>query len=168
MASGLVTNVEEVWEAFQQLTNREMTKAVKRAINKAAAILQRTTISNLSSLLKSDTGGKGRYIDKMTDAVRRSGANGMYDEEISAIVHIMGTQASSSGTFRARFFEKGTKERYAQTYKGQPLRKPRYIGQIRPNYYFKAANDQLSSQLDRIYAEEINKTIEKINASKEA
>lgn len=166
--SGFETNIVEMFEKFRDLTAKEMSKAVKRALNKAAAQLQSQTKANLSTMIKSDTGGHGKFNDRLSDGVRRVGAKGSYDEELTAVVHVMGTMASGSGTYRLRMLEGGTKERYAQTYKGQPLRKPRYLGQLKPMQFFKNANDMIEPQLERIYVEEIDKTIEKINASKEA
>jgi HK97 gp10 family phage protein len=167
MKGGFETNIEEVFSQFAEMTGKEMSKAVKRALNKAAAQLQTQTKSNLSGVLKSDTSGHGKFNDKMRDAVRRVGAKGYYDEELSAVVHIMGTQTSGSGTYRVRFFEKGTKERYAKTYKGQPLKKPRYLGAIKPAWFFRSANQTIEPQLERIYIEEIDKTIQKINNNKQ-
>lgn len=165
MNSGFVTDIEKVWEEFSGLTSAQMSKAIKRALNKAAAQLQSQTKSNLSSLIKSDTGHNGKFSDRLSDGVRRSSAKGSYDQDLEAVVHIMGTQASTSGTYRLRFLEAGTKERYAKTYKGQPLRKPRYLGQIRPRWFFRSANQQIEPQLERIYMEEIDKAIQKINAT---
>lgn len=164
--SGFVTNVVDVWEKFQELTSTEMTKAIKRALNAAAANLQAQTKTNLSSAIKSDTGGHGKFSDRMIDAVRRNGAKGNYDEELYSVVHIFGSYASSSGTYRARFLEKGTQPRYAKTYHGQPLKKPKYTGEVRPKWFFKSANQQIESQLQNIYIEEINKTIQKLNNTK--
>lgn len=166
MNNGFVTDIEKVWNEFSELTSSEMSKAVKRALNKAAAELQQKTKANLSSLVKSDTGHNGKFNDRLKDGVRRSGAKGMYDEELTAVVHIMGTQASGSGTYRLRFLEKGTKERYAKTYKGQPLKKPRYLGAIKPRWFFRSANQTIEPQLEKIYLEEIDKTIQKINNTK--
>lgn len=167
MKGGLEANLVKTFEEFSQLTAKEMSKAVKRALNKAAAQLQQQTKSNLSSLIKSDTGGNGKYNDKLKDAVIRRGSKGFYDEELTAVVHIMGTQTTGSGTFRARFLEKGTKPRYAMEYKGQPLQKPRYLGQIKPLWFFKSANQMVEPQLEQIYIAEIDKTIQKINATKQ-
>ena len=168
MKGGLEANLVKTFEEFSQLTAKEMSKAVKRALNKAASTLQKQTKANLSALIKSDTCGHGRYDDRLQDAVLRRGSKGFYDEELTAVVHIMGTQTTGSGTFRARFLEKGTKPRYAMTYKGQPLIKPRYLGQIKPLWYFKSANQMIEPQLEQIYITEIDKTIQKINASKGA
>lgn len=166
MKGGLETDMAKVWEEFSELTSKEMTTAVKRALNKAAAQLQSQTKSNLNSLIKSDTGHNGKYSDRLSDGVRRGKANGSYDEEMSVIVHIMGSRASDSGTFRLRMLEKGTKERYAQKYNGKALKKPRYLGYLKPMWFFKTANQTIETQLDRIYIEEIDKAIQKLNDSK--
>lgn len=167
MKGGLEANLVKTFEEFSQLTAKEMSKAVKRALNKAAAQLQRQTKTNLSTLIKSDTGGHGKYSDKLKDGVLRRGSKGFYDEELTAVVHIMGTQTTGSGTFRLRFLEKGTKPRYAMKYNGQPLMKPRYLGQIKPLWYFKSANEMVEPQLEQIYITEIDKTIQKINTTKQ-
>lgn len=166
MKGALETDILKVWESFSQLTASEMTKAVKRALNKVAAQLQSQTKSNLAGMVKSDTGSKGKFSDRLSDGVIRRKAGGMYDEEMSVIVHIMGTQASTSGTYRLRFLENGTKERYATKYKGAPLTKPRYTGAIKPMKFFKAANDMIEPQLEHIYTEEIGAAIQKINSTK--
>jgi len=163
--NGFVTNIDEMFEKFAELTSTEMTRAIKRALNKAAVQLQRLTKSNLSSMIKSDTGGHGKYNDRLENGVMRRSASASYDEEMTAMVHIMGSRSSGSGTFRLKFLEGGTKERYAQTYKGRPLKKPRYLGQIKPMYFFKSANETIEPQLERIYIEEIDKAIDKINQS---
>lgn len=163
--SGLETNVLDVFEKFKDLTSAGMNRAIKSALNKAAAQLQRDTKVNLAASIKHDT-GQG-YNDKLSDAVRRRAARGSYDEELTSIVHIMGSRATGSGTFRAIFLENGTKERYAKTYKGNKLKKPRYLGAIRPRRFFRTANQSLESQIEHIYVEELSNAIEKINRTKE-
>lgn len=70
-----------------------------------------------------------KYNDLLSDAIRIS----RVDEVDSAIkVHIMGVRSKGSGTFRLRFFENGTKERFQSQLKGKPLKKKRSLGQI-PN-----------------------------------
>lgn len=164
--SGFETNIVEVWEEFKDLTKNDMTKAIKRALNKAAAKLQEQTKANLRTMIKSDTGGHGKFNDRLSDGVMRRNAGGNYDEDLYAVVHVMGSQATGSGTYRLRMLEKGTKERYAQRYKGEPLMKPRYTGAIKPMWFFKSANATIESQLESIYIDEIDNAIEKINSNK--
>lgn len=162
---GFETNIIEVFDKFRDLTAREMTKAVKRAINKAASTLKANTLSELHAT-GINIGTNQKYSDTLDEGVRMRKAGGNYDEEIYSVVHIMGSRASGSGTFRLRFFEGGTKDRYQTKINGVELKKPRYIGNIKPYRFFQSANSTIESQLDAIYMEEIDKAVQKINNSK--
>jgi HK97 gp10 family phage protein len=161
----LETNIEEMWEKFQNLTTSEMTKAIKRALNKAAVILKDLTKNNFLASGINSHSPESKYNDSLEDGVRMIKARGNYDEDFYSTVHIMGTRASDSGTFRLRFFEKGTQDRFQQSIHGKPLQKPRYIGRIKPYWFFKNANQQIESQIDNIYLAEIDKATEKVNST---
>lgn len=174
MRTGWETNIDEVFNAFCDLTQKEMNSAVKKALRAGASTLKKQTRQNITSSLTTRNNphwyrGKSiYYIDEMEDAVRIGRMNNGYGdgEDLSLKVHIMGTRAEGSGTYRARFIEKGTKERYAKTWKGKPLRKPRYLGKINGKWFFKAANAQVEPELERIYMAAINKACQKINNTK--
>lgn len=157
------TNIEEVWAKYQELTTNEMTKAIKRALNKAAVELKELTKNNFLASGINSHSPESKYNDSLEDGVRMIKARGNYDEDFYSTVHILGTRASDSGTFRLRFFEKCTRDRFQTSIHGKPLQKPRYIGQIKPKWFFKTANSQIESQLDQIYLTEIDKAIEKVN-----
>ena len=159
---GMETNIVEVFEKFSNLASKEMTRAIKRAINKAASQLKATTLSDLHAT-GINIGHNPKYSDTLDDGVRMLKARGNYDEDIYSIVHILGSRATGSGTYRLRFFEGGTKDRYQTKVNGIQLKKPRYIGAIKPYRFFQSANHTIESQLDRIYMEEIEKTIDKLN-----
>lgn len=162
---GLETNIEEMWAKFQNLATNEMSRAIKRALNKAAVALKDLTKSNFASLDLNQHSTNSKYNDSLEDGIKMVKARGNYDEDFYSTVHIMGNMASGSGTFRLRFFEKGTQDRFQQSIHGKPLQKPRYVGQIKPNWFFKNANQQIESQLDNIYLKEIDKSIEKVNST---
>lgn len=170
--SGLECNVEEVFSKFMDLTAAEMNKAVKSALRTGAKQLQGVTKSNMTSAMQkrnNDHWYDGKmifYNDKIEDAVMISKVEGGFEDELSQRVHIMGTQKSGSGTFRARFLEKGTKERYAKTWKGNTLKKPRRLGSITGKWFFKNAQNQVFPNLPNIYLAEIEKTINKLNNTK--
>ena len=174
MKTGWETNIEQVFNSFCQLTQKEMTSAVRKALRTGAVTLKKQTQENLTSSLSTRNNPqwyKGKSItfnDDIEDAVRISKINNGYGdgEEMSIKVHIMGTRDSGSGTYRARFLEKGTKQRYAKTLKGKSLKKPRYIGRIAPKWFFRNANAQVEPQLQRIYIEAIDKACQKINNTK--
>ena len=163
---GIETNVEEVFAAFCDLTQKEMKGVVRRAIGKAEQELKKQTQANLSSSILLRGRSSGKYMDNIDDAVMASKVRGEYGEELEGKVHIMGTRKDGSGTFRARFLEKGTKERQARTYKGKPLKKERSLGFIKPKWFFRSANATVLPQIERLYMAEIDKAIQKINSRK--
>lgn len=163
---GIETNVEEVFAAFCDLTQKEMKGVVRRAIGKAEQELKKQTQANLSSSILLRGRSSGKYMDNIDDAVMASKVRGEYGEELEGKVHIMGTRKDGSGTFRARFLEKGTKERQARTYKGKPLKKERSLGFIKPKWFFRSANATVLPQIERLYMAEIDKAIQKINSKK--
>lgn len=166
MKSGLYTDIEEVFNAFCELTQKEMKTVVKKAIGKGATELKKQTKSNLSSSMNQRGRSGNLYNDEIEDAVRVIKVNGEYGEELEGGVHIMGTRKSGSGTYRARFLEKGTQDRYAKTWNGKALNTPRYLGRITPKWFFRNANATVLPQMERIYMAEIDKAIQKINNTK--
>jgi len=175
--NGLECNIEEVFDKYCSLTQKEMNKAVRSALRAGARELQKTTKSNLSSSLKTRDNThwyNGKiifYNDKVEDAVLISKIDGSFDEELSQKVHIMGTRNSGSGTYRTRFLEKGTKERYAKHGRNREhelinLKKPRRLGSIKGKWFFKSAQNSVFPSLPTIYMNEINKAVDKINNTK--
>jgi hypothetical protein len=74
-------------------------------------------------------------------------------------VHTLGTRAKTSGTYRASFFEGGTRKRYQKRYRGRPLEHKRYLGYIKPiNFFMSAvtsASAQAMSEMEKILQEHI-------------
>ena len=95
------------------------------------------------------------YKDKLIDAVRVSRVQSSGDE-VTTKVHIMGVRSSGSGTFRARFFEGGTKERQSKS--GKKLGKIEAL-----NFFAKAENSMqnLTVSLDQVLTNLINKNAPK-------
>lgn len=170
--SGFECNIEDVFNKFCDLTQKEMNSAVRKALRAGAKQLQTTTKSNASSgmLHRGNThwydGKIIFYNDKIEDAVMISKIEGDFGSEMSQKVHVMGTQKTGSGTYRFRFLEKGTKERQAKTRKGQKLKKERNTGAIKARWFFKNAQNQVFPNLPAIYVAEIDKAIQKINSTK--
>lgn len=177
MKSGLECDVEEVFNKFINLTAEEMQKATKRALVAGAKELQRKTKENLSGTIKNRNnehwydGKLIVYNDRIDDAVRRGKVVDDAGEELSTSVHIMGTRKTGSGTYRARFLEKGTRQRFAKHYRdrnGQlkTYKKPRYLGSIKGRWFFRNAQQSVFPNLPSIYLKEIDKTINKLNNTK--
>lgn len=169
MNNGLECNIEEVFDKFCSLSSTGMTKAVKRALNKGAKTLQSQTKQNLNSKIKTRGNKHYRdgqiitYDDVIDDGVRRTKVFEDDDNDLVTKVHILGTNSSGSGTYRLRFLEKGTKDRYQKEVKNTRLNTPRYIGKIKGRYFFRDAQQSVLPQLQGIYLNEIQKEIEKIN-----
>ena len=167
MTSGLECDVEKVFEQFCELTNEEMNKAVKSALKSGAVELKKQTQQNLTSSLKKRDNHPGKYNDRIEDAVRISKFdNDNFDEDLYIKVHIMGTRAKYSGTYRARFLEKGTKDRYAKRYNRKELQIPRYLGHIDGKWFFKNAQGQVFPHIQQIFMDSIDKAVNKINDAK--
>jgi len=158
-------DIEDKWPEFYDYTVEELTYAIRRAVNTAAYMLKTLTQSNFNSTgIRNDRNPK--YIDTLSDAIRmrKSRVTNM-GEDIFSEVSILGSRETGSGTFRLRFFEKGTNDRYQNSINGHPLKKPRYVGRIKPSWFFKNANVAIESQIDSIYNDQITKAIEKINST---
>lgn len=166
MSNGLQTNFADVFDAFCQLNNKEMNKAIKRCIVKGAKELQKEAQSNLSSSIQQSGRSRDKFNDKLQDGILLMKVGGDYGDELSGGVHIMGNNKKGSGTYRLRFLEKGTQDRYAKTFKGKQLEKPRFLGHVNGTGFFKQARESVISRIESIYAAEIDKTIQKINQTK--
>ena len=175
--SSLECNVEEVFSQFMDLTAKEMNTTVRRALRAGGKELQKQTRKNAKAgiISRNNThwydGKIITYDDKIEDAVRISKIDGDFGSELSQKVHVMGTRNKYSGTYRFRFLEKGTKQRYAKYYrdkngKRMALKKPRYLGRIQGRWFFKNAQSQVFPNLEKIYMNEIDKTIQKLNQVK--
>lgn len=149
------TNADQVYNSFLNLTTKEMRKALRQGVQNAANKLRGETKKVFRSALPAARHRNTKYNDTLLDAVKRSKVEENQRGEISAKVHIMGTRNTGSGTFRARFYEKGTRQR--RTRKGYNR------GSIAPLGFFATANASFGADYNAILNNEIAKAIERIN-----
>ena len=101
-----------------------------------------------------------KYIDTLQDAVLFTRPDGA-----SLTVHAMGNRKKGSGTYRTRFFERGTRDRYQKTWNGVKLKKKRFLGSIKPTHFFAdavaAERGNVAKQMEEIIAQYIEKAFEK-------
>ena len=135
--------------------SKVMARAESAALRKGAQVLKKNTKSNLTST-GIRIGINPLYIDKLSDGVMSSKV-----KEGSIIVHIMGTRKKGSGTFRLRFFEGGTKERYQKTWKGKKLKVPRRLGHIKAYGFFNSAVSSSTDEVMKAMDEQLTKYIQK-------
>lgn len=168
MKQNIQCNAMEVYEKFSSLAKEEMTKAMKSAVRSGAMKLKKETVSIARGGIKTynnHPGGKyenGNILDAVMVTKMETRAN----EDISMKVHVLGNRKTGSKTFRFRFLEGGTKDRYATKYKGAPLKKQRYLGRIAPRRYFGQAKRNILPAMDSIFIEKINECINKVNNTK--
>lgn len=152
------TNADEVYNTFLELSQKEMRKALRSAVTTAANKLRGSTKKLFRSALPAAKTHGTKYNDTLLDAVKRSKVEESRNGEISAKVHIMGSRRTGSGTFRAKFFETGTRPRMT--------RKGYNRGAIHPLSFFAAANTAFQSEYDKTISTAIEKAVNKINQAK--
>lgn len=154
--TGLTTNALEVFEQFREFNLKEMRKATKTALRKGAQVLSKNTKKQLRQKLRAASNRNSKYNDRLIDAVRYS-----VDKKGNlAKVHIMGTQKKGSGTFRLRFFEKGTKIRTHKSGKK--------IGKISALGFFEYARINSQNDINNAVSTHLIATIKKINEKRNA
>lgn len=136
---------------------RTLPKAEKAALRKIASEARKLTKRNLLSKVPNARKPNEKYVDTLYDAPRATKI-----KDGSVVVHVMGTRSSGSGTFRARFFEGGTKDRYATTRNGVQLKKKAYRGKIEAQNYFGSALQEINPQALKIMGDTIQKYLEKV------
>lgn len=132
-----------------------MSRAEQSALRKGANVIKKNTKANLKTT-GINIGHNPKYTDTLNDGVRTSKV-----KDGAVVVHVMGTQKTGSGTFRLRFFEGGTQERYAKTYKGRPLKKKHRLGSIKSYNFFNSALSSSQSEVMDAMDAQLTKYIEK-------
>lgn len=113
---------------------KTMSRAESSALRKGANVMKKAVRDAARKTGVAMTKRSPKYEDCLIDAIRSSKV-----KDGSTTVHIMGTNAKDSGTFRTRFFEGGTKVRKQTKINGKPLAKPRDIGKIDAKPFFNPA-----------------------------
>jgi len=119
----------------------DLPRAEKRALYRAAYTLRDKLRQALESEMPKATHRNPKFSDTLVDAIGFSRVDGA-----SVNVNAIGIRKKGSGTYRTRFFENDTKDRYQKTYKGQKLKKKRFLGHITGNHFFRntvQSNEQL-------------------------
>lgn len=125
---------------------RELPGITKNALQSAALILRDATKSSLISKMPAATHKNEKYKDTLADAPRITKVDGS-----DIYVHILGTKEKGSRTFMTRFYENGTKKRYAKNYKGLKLKKKRYLGSLIGRGFFRSAvSANMNNALERL------------------
>ena len=119
--------------AFEEMANK-MPNIEKRALYHAAYFLRDEIRRSFKSKLPKADRPNPKYSDTLIDAVGFTKVDGA-----SLNVNAMGTRKKGSGTYRTRFFEAGTVDRYQKKINGIRLKRKKYIGRIKPTNFFQSA-----------------------------
>lgn len=112
----------------------QLPRAEKKALYRAAYFLRDKIRQSLTSSLPKATNRNPKYSDTLIDAIGFTKVDGA-----SLNINAMGNRKKTSGTYRTRFFENDTRDRYQKSYKGQKLKKKRFLGHITGTHFFKNA-----------------------------
>lgn len=161
MNKEITTNAKEVWDAFENFTQKEMKKAITSGLRKAAGELRKEVRSNLRKEINGATKHNPKFNDTLSQGVRITKVknNGSY---FSVYTTIASNRKTGSGSYRLHFLEAGTVGRYAYIRKSG--HKPAYRGSIKPYNFFDNAKAGFNS--DKIIQTEIDKAVIKINNKK--
>ena len=129
--------------------DRDWFNVKKRALNKAGGTIKKTVKEKFKTELPAATKRNPNYNDRLIDAVRSSKVKEKGLGELILKIHVMGNRKKGSGTFRARFFEGGTQERFIKPgikdSLGRTYKKSRSIGRIKPLYFFRDSMSSINS-----------------------
>ena len=112
----------------------ELPQVEKRALVHAAYYLRDKIRQSLVEAIPKATMHNPKYSDTLVDAVHFTKVDGA-----SVNVNAMGNRKPKSGTFRTRFFERDTKDRYQKTFNGIKRKKKKFIGHITGTSFFSNA-----------------------------
>lgn len=118
---------------FEEIATK-MPRIEKRALYRAAYFLREKIQNQLISSLPASTKRNPKYSDTLVDAVQFTRVDGA-----SLVVNAMGNRKPKSGTFRTRFFEEGTVERFHKKRNGIRLKKKKSVGHITGVHFFSSA-----------------------------
>ena len=133
----------------------QLPRAEKRALYRSAYALRDKLRQSLTTSLPKATQRNPKYCDTLVDAIGFTKVEGA-----SININAMGNRKPKSGTFRTRFFENDTRDRYQKSYRGQKLKKKRFLGHITGTHFFNNTVEANKEYVVNIMREVINEYIQ--------
>lgn len=149
-------DIEQVMKMFSEFDKKERKQVFRSAVNKSLGIVKKQTLANLRNVIEPD---KIDWKDDYGNSFKNGITTKVYKDNKSGVIHIL-------KNFKMKFFEMGTKVRYATTWRGQQLKKERKTGQIKAYHYFSDAKKQTESQVFTAIEKLLTDSIKKINNKK--
>lgn len=169
MTDTIETNAPSVYERFMKLSTREMRNALKTGTRTAMASIRKSARANLRAKVNNASKVNPRFNDTLLSGVRSGKVKESKDGEITGTVLITSTNKSGSGSFRLKIIEKGTfrsGKRFTKTWRGRPLKKPRFTGSLSATNFFSKTRDEKESYYYGEMQRGIEKAIDRVNKSK--
>lgn len=155
-------------EMCKKLNAKEIKKAERRALAAGMQAIKTQAKKNLRQVVNGANRQNPKYNDKLQDAVRNTK---LYYEGDNATmkVHAMGTRKKGSGTFRARFFEVGTRAPRKTDENGKKVRQKNADGtdkiHMRARPFFEPAvqakQEEAARKIDERFVKALDEMIEK-------
>lgn len=133
----------------------ELPRAEKRALYRSAYFLRDKIRQSLSNRVPKASVQNPKYNDTLLDAVQFTKVDGA-----SLNVNAMGNRNSKSGTYRTRFFENDTRDRYQKTRNGIRLKKKKFLGHITGTHFFNDAVTANQGQVLNIMRDVISEYVQ--------
>lgn len=157
-------STEQLEKVLERLSGSDIMKAQRRALSRAGRLLYKKAQQSAASSVPKVKQSNPKYSDTLYDGIRMS----VYQESDHRWyfkVHILGTRAKTSGTYRLRFFEGGTvprKTKSGYTDKlGRTYPAGQNRGQLKATNFFASAisgsESQVVSAIESNLIEEIKK-----------
>lgn len=162
----LKTNATETYTKFENLTHKELGRALRTGLRKAIKTIQGGAKAKLRATFKNVNKKNEKYDDTLESGVRTTKVYENIDGTLVSKVRIDSNRKSGSGSFRLQILESGnykTKPRYTKTYAGKPLKKPRFAGNLEGGKFFKQAMDVYGPYFNEEMESEVQKAVDKIN-----
>lgn len=155
---GITLNITGTLLGPLEKMKEDLPQVEKRALYHAAYYLKEKIQQSLLSSIPKANQKNQKYNDTLIDAVGFTHVDGA-----SLNINAMGSRKPGSGTYRTRFFEENTKDRYQKTFNGVNRKKKKFVGHITGTGFFRnavSANEatavELMRQVISEYIQEIN------------
>lgn len=126
--------IRQMLPDFKKINNPNFIRNIQYEMVLAGArSLYESIRQSLISNVPKATQRNPKYKDTLLDAVLISKTNLTNQDRF---VHAYGVRDKDSGTYRTRFFNEQTKDRYQKTYKGKKLKKKRFLGHVGGSLFF--------------------------------
>ena len=159
------TNASDVYRRFEDLSYKEMQKALKTGVKKALTEIRKNTVSSLRSKVNNTNKRNPKYNDTLQKGVRVTRIWVNEDGTVAGKVRIDSTRDSGSGSFRLPILESGSyKVGTRYQYTRDKTRKHKAVGVLRPYHFFKEVMDTKDSYYQSTLRREIDKAVDKINS----